>query len=142
MADEPLYCEICGIEWGQPGCPHGFDEQHGRQPPPAREERFCHFCGVIPQKGLECPYYDPPGRNKGGCNHIIDRTPGVVEEGMSVFRIRISGHTDWGGCVVHVDVVAFDEVTAIKDVLADLARDAPPEDLVQLKFETVPVEVP
>lgn len=139
MADEePLYCSTCGREWGsgECECPEVMSES------PPREARYCHVCGVIPQKGLECPYYDPPGRNKGGCNHVIDRTPGVVEEGMSVFRIRISGHADWGGCVVHVDVVAFDEVTAIKDVLADLARDAPPEDLVQLKFETVPVEVP
>jgi hypothetical protein len=57
MTEEPLYCAACGAEdWA---CGHDPDA-----PPPARQERHCEVCGVIPTEGAECVFYQEGGRNR------------------------------------------------------------------------------
>ena len=133
--EEPLYCPTCGRDWTK-GCSCPWPEVA----PPPREERYCHICGVIPAGGLECPFYDPPGSNKLGCNKVIDRTPSAPVPGMRTFRYRISGHTDWENGAVVVDVLALDAESAVKTIYEDLQQDATESDLRQLQFVLLSID--
>lgn len=63
MSDEPLYCVVCGREWGDaPDCGHDPVSTGGTEPDPPRAERYCHVDGVIPAPGKECHFYEPGGR--------------------------------------------------------------------------------
>lgn len=61
MSDEPLYCEACGEE----ECCCDLDS-FNVDPRLGRHERHCFVCGVIPDDGKECRFYQVGG-NATGC---------------------------------------------------------------------------
>lgn len=56
--DEPLYCTVCGQEWGdQPDCGHGIAGDG--------QGLYCHICGCIPRVGGACAYHERGGNHTG-----------------------------------------------------------------------------
>ena len=56
-AEEPLYCPVCGREWGVDPLCDCNDAEGGP---------YCHVCGVIPAPGGECKFFKAGG-NETGC---------------------------------------------------------------------------
>lgn len=61
--EEPLYCIVCGQEWGiGESCGHDPVSTGGTDPDPPFETQYCHVDGVIPAPGKACHFHVQGGR--------------------------------------------------------------------------------
>ena len=58
MSDEPLYCTVCGAEWGDCDHPLPGDDDWRSGP-------YCEVCGVVPADGHDCATTGRPCWAKG-----------------------------------------------------------------------------
>jgi hypothetical protein len=58
VSDEPIYCTVCGLEWGD--CAHPLPGDDGYV-----QGDHCEVCSVIPAPGLECWTTGAPCKTTG-----------------------------------------------------------------------------